>query len=86
MQTREGLKQQKKLLQKSEKELAALPDKVDAIEKKIAAIHDDMASRGFFEKSADHQRAVQANLKRLEDELAALFSPWEELENPAGEI
>lgn len=74
-------KEQKRIRQKREKELASLPDKIDKVEKQITALHETMGEPGFFQQPPEEQKKMQDRLAAAEAELQALFKRWEELES-----
>ncbi len=76
----ESPKQAPKLDQVQQKELKALPVKIDKLEKKIASIHQHFAEPGFFQQAEDIVQEQQILLKGYEKELQVLFDRWEELE------
>ena len=50
----------------------------------IAAIHELMAQPEFYQKPGDEIAAQQAKLKELDEQLAAAYERWEELEAVGG--
>lgn len=71
----------KKLSFKEEKELAALPDRIAALEKEQAQIHETMAAPDFYRTRAAEAGPLNERLKTLESELEAAYARWDELEN-----
>ena len=71
----------RKLSYKEQRELEALPEKIADVEGKIAAMHQTMGAANFYQKPGDEIAAAQAKLRTLDDELAALWKRWEELES-----
>lgn len=66
--------------QQEERELKALPGKIEGLEKSIKALHDEMGKPGFYEKPTQQVEKTQQKLKKFEDELATLYERWEALE------
>lgn len=73
-------KEEKRSQQKRDRELAALPDELEAIEGQIATLHEQMAQPGFFTQSQESQRTVQTRLAAAETKRESLYARWEELE------
>lgn len=65
---------------KEKRELESLPQRIEKLETEIATIHEQMADPDFFKRSGPEIADVNANLKRIEEELEAAFARWEELE------
>jgi ABC transport system ATP-binding/permease protein len=70
----------KRLSFKEQRELENLPKQIEKLEADISAIHLQMAESSFYQQARDKISAKQAELKKLEDELAAAFARWEVLE------
>ncbi|MBR7180824.1 MAG: ABC transporter ATP-binding protein, partial [Kiritimatiellae bacterium] len=66
---------QKKLSYGESRELAGLPEKIDALEREIAAIQDDLASRRIYESE---------RLAPAQAELESLVERWAELAEREG--
>ncbi len=69
-----------KLSFNEQRELSKLPQQIEAQEKKIDALHTQMADPGFYQQDA---QSIAKTTKKLEEEEALLekyFSRWEELE------
>jgi ATP-binding cassette subfamily F protein uup len=69
---------------KEQQELAALPGRIEQLEADIAELHRDMASPEFYRRSGEEIAAEAARLRDLEEQLAAAYGRWEELEARAG--
>jgi ATP-binding cassette subfamily F protein uup len=65
---------------KERQELNTLPGKIEKYDAEIAALHRQMAEPQFYQQSGVQIAAEQARLKSLEEELAAAYQRWEELE------
>ncbi len=69
-----------KLTYKEELELKTLPDKINQLESKLAALQQQMAAPEFYQQDQASVLAVTKNLTELNEELAKTYSYWEELE------
>jgi len=74
----------KKLSYKDQRELELLPGKIESLEAKIAAIHEEMAQPGFFKQDGATLAAKQAEERSSAAELSAAYARWEELEQLSG--
>ena len=70
----------KKLGFKEQRELQQLPGRIESLEAKIAALHEEMAQPGFFKQAGGAAIAKQAEEKAAAAELQAAYARWEELE------
>jgi ATP-binding cassette subfamily F protein uup len=70
----------KKLSYKEQRELAALPEKIEKLETAIREQHAAMAVEGYFKQPANVLAENQALLTSRESDLAAAYARWEELE------
>jgi ATP-binding cassette subfamily F protein uup len=70
----------RRLAYHEKRELELLPTKVEAIEAELADLHDIMAQPGFYKQPASEIANKQARLKDLNQQLAAAYRQWEELE------
>jgi ATP-binding cassette subfamily F protein uup len=70
----------RKLTFKERKELEDLPDRIEKYEAEIAALHCEMADPQFYQQPGAQIAAEQTRLKQLEEQLAAAYHRWEELE------
>jgi ATP-binding cassette subfamily F protein uup len=68
---------------KERKELEALPATIERFETEIQSLHRDMAQPEFYQQPGARIAEAQARLKRLENDLAAAYARWEELEQLA---
>ena len=71
----------KKLSYKVQRELEALPGKIDAVEKNIAALQAEIAQPTFYQQTAEHTGETLARLEALQKELDELLERWAELED-----
>jgi ATP-binding cassette subfamily F protein uup len=74
----------KKLSFKDQRELQQLPGRIESLEAKIAALHEEMAQPGFFKQTGGVAIAKQAEEKAAAAELKAAYARWEELEQSGG--
>ncbi|WP_148924952.1 ATP-binding cassette domain-containing protein [Stutzerimonas stutzeri] len=70
----------KKLSYKVQRELEALPGKIDAAEKSIAGLQEEMAQPTFYQQSAERTGETIAKLEEMQRELDELLERWAELE------
>ncbi len=70
-----------KLDQQQQKELKALPGKIEKLENKIADIHQQFTEPGFFQQEEHLVLEIQQLLKKQENELQGLYERWEALED-----
>lgn len=70
----------KKLSYKEQKELDGLPALIESLEAQIASLHVEMAEPDFYKQAGEQIAAKTAQLKTLEDSLAAAYARWEQLE------
>ena len=71
---------QRKRSFKEQKELDALPERIEQLETQIAEVHAAMADPDFYQQAGEEIAAEQARLAKLESELATAYARWEELE------
>ncbi len=80
----EGTEPAKRRLSYSERrELDALPTTIEQCEAQIADLHRAMAEPQFYQQPGPQIAAEQARLVQLEEQLAAAYQRWEELEQLA---
>lgn len=70
----------KKLSYKQQKELEALPNKLEQLEQDIAALQLKISDAAFFNQSLDITNKVLQELADKEQALESAFNQWEELE------
>ncbi|TNF89570.1 MAG: ATP-binding cassette domain-containing protein, partial [Gammaproteobacteria bacterium] len=63
-----------------QRELRALPGKIEKMEAKIEALHEKLAAPDYYRQEAAVIREDQQQLQTLENDLAQLYRRWEELE------
>ncbi|MGK9067463.1 ATP-binding cassette domain-containing protein [Stutzerimonas chloritidismutans] len=70
----------KKLSYKDQRELDALPAKIDEAEQQIAAVQEEMAQPDFYQQPATQTSETIARLEALQQSLDQLLERWAELE------
>jgi ATP-binding cassette subfamily F protein uup len=73
----------RKLTFKERKELEALPQRIEQWDAEVAALHQEMSQPQFYQQPGERIAAEQARLNLLEEQLAAAYHRWEELEQLA---
>ena len=63
-----------------QRELSKLPQQIEVLEKKIEALHQQMATADFYQQDAQTIADVTKNLANEEELLSRYFARWEELE------
>jgi ATP-binding cassette subfamily F protein uup len=74
----------KKLSGKEQKELEALPAKIEALEKEQAELAAKLAAPAFYKTQGAKFAEVKARLEVVEREHATVFARWEALEGSKG--
>jgi ATP-binding cassette subfamily F protein uup len=70
----------KKLTYKEQRELEALPPRIEALESEQRALAEKVASADFYKESADAIRASLARVEALQRELTGAYARWGELD------
>ena len=70
----------KKLGYKDQRDLDALPGKIEKLEQELALQHEQMARPEFFQQDREMIAQAQTSLKNIEDALQSCYARWEELE------
>jgi ATP-binding cassette subfamily F protein uup len=65
----------------NQKELRALPGKIEKLEARIETMHLKFAAADYYQQDAEVIRDEQQQLQALESELQDLYQRWEELES-----
>ncbi|MAT93213.1 MAG: ABC transporter ATP-binding protein [Halioglobus sp.] len=68
-----------KLSYKDRRELEALPDAIDALEKRRAALEEEIADPGFYQQDHQTTRGRLEELAALGEELEASYERWQAL-------
>ncbi|MHC4552388.1 MAG: ATP-binding cassette domain-containing protein [Planctomycetota bacterium] len=72
--------QKKKLSYKEQKELEALPVRIEELETEIADLHEQMAKPEFYKQQPEEIAKTADRTKQLEEELTGCYDRWEQLE------
>ncbi|MGJ7093489.1 ABC transporter ATP-binding protein [Vibrio hannami] len=70
-----------KLSYKLQRELEALPNKLETLESEIESLQETVNTPDFFAKPVDETQPILDKLSSLEQELEIAFERWEELES-----
>jgi len=73
-----------KLSFKEERELAALPGRIEALETEQGALHARLADPGLYQQGGEAVAGAQGRLASVEAELAEVYARWEALEAVKG--
>ena len=79
-QSRHKVSGKRKLSYKEQRELDALPEKIDALEQRQAALEAETAASSFYEQPAETVTAKLAELSSTLEALDQLIERWSELE------
>jgi len=71
----------RRITYKERLELEALPDRIEALEREIEALHGEMADPAFYRQEGAKIAEARTRLSRLEADLDAAFRRWEALES-----
>jgi len=72
-----------KLSYKDQRELDALPAKIEQLETEQAQLQADIGDPGFYQQSHEQVNVVLERLQSIEEELEICFKRWETLESGA---
>jgi ATP-binding cassette subfamily F protein uup len=70
----------RKLGFKEQRELEALPGRIDALENEMASLTDALTAPGFYAKDSAAQAAHHSRMAAAQAELDAAFARWSELD------
>ena len=76
---------QRKLSYNEQRELEALPARIDALEEEQSRLRKESESPDFYKESADHIRKVLARLDALGPELEHTIERWLDLDQRNGD-
>ncbi|HIG39094.1 MAG: ATP-binding cassette domain-containing protein [bacterium] len=79
-------KKQKSERQRLEKELAKLPDLVEADEAQLARLHDQMSTEDFYKKPEKDQQQVYSEVSQIESRIEENMGRWEAVEHEIAEM
>ena len=80
---RKTIESPRKLTYKEQRELEALPGRIEALEKKIAELHVEFAEPGFYKQPGDRIASRQAELTQAESDLNTALERWMTLDSGA---
>jgi ABC transport system ATP-binding/permease protein len=75
----------RRLTYAEQRELEALPERIEALEAQLSELHEAMAAETFYRQPAGEIVKAKARLRELQNELAAAYRRWELLEALAAE-
>ena len=75
------LPKKRKLSYKDQRELDALPKKIEQLEISIDDIHKELADPDTYQKDPQHVAKIQDKLAEFEAELQQAYQQWEALED-----
>ena len=78
-----ALVERKKLSYKEQRELDALPARIESLESEQAALNARIAGPEFYKDAPDDIRAALARADDLDREIADAYTRWHELESRA---
>lgn len=78
----EPAKKSNKLSYKEQRELEALPQKIDTLESEQKALSQQMTDPGFYKQDAKIITETLARFTQLEKEIAHAYQRWHDLDNP----
>ena len=67
---------------KEQRELEALPQRIEALEAELGELHQLTADPAFYRKAPAEIISVKGRLESLQNEVAEAYRRWEELEMP----
>jgi ATP-binding cassette subfamily F protein uup len=73
----------RKLSYKEQRELEALPEKIEALEMEQARLHERMGEADFYRQPSDKITAAIERLNTVKNELESCYARWEGLEKLA---
>lgn len=79
--TQSGTAENNKLSYKLQRELEALPSKIEVLEQQIQDLEETIAVPGFYEKDALETAKVLSQLESIQEALEQKFARWEELDS-----
>ena len=71
----------RKLSYRDQRELDALPARIEVLEGERDALLASMNEPAFYQREGSAIRAVQAQLEQLQETLASAYARWESLES-----
>ena len=77
----ESTEPKKKLSYKLQRELDEIPGKIDALETKLAALHEQVSQADFYQQPLEATEAVLAKINTVQEQLDVLIERWAELDS-----
>lgn len=77
---RQSAQKKTKLNYKEQRELDALPEKIDVLELKQATLSQTLSEAGIYQSEPDKARQLNQNLNQIDQELSILMKRWAKLE------
>jgi len=71
----------RRLSYKEQKELEALPERIEALEAELGQLHQAMADPAFYRQEPGELVKAKSRLQALEKDVAAAYQRWTELES-----
>ena len=72
----------RRLTYKQQRELEALPPRIEALEAELGELHQRLADPAFYRRPPAEIISVKSRLDSVESDIAAAYRRWEELEMP----
>lgn len=77
----ESAEPKKKLSYKLQRELDEIPGKIDTLETKLAALHEQVSQADFYQQPLETTEAVLAKINTVQEQLDVLIERWAELDS-----
>ncbi|MDY6994187.1 MAG: ABC transporter ATP-binding protein, partial [Pseudomonadota bacterium] len=74
-------KSRNKLTYNQQRELAQLPERIEALETELEQVHALVSQADFYRRDAEYINQTLTRLKTLETELHTSYTRWEQLES-----
>ena len=75
-----GSSENRKLTYREQQELEKLPGEIEQLEQQVAELHQAMGDPEFYRRGGDEIAAAQRQLESLNQQTAAAYQRWEELD------
>jgi ATP-binding cassette subfamily F protein uup len=72
----------RRLTYKEQRELEALPQRIETMEAELGELHERMANPAFYRQATADIIRVKGRLESLQNDVAEAYRRWEELETP----
>lgn len=77
----ESAEPKKKLSYKLQRELDEIPGKIDTLEAKLAALHEQVSQADFYQQPLETTEVVLAKINTVQEQLDVLIERWAELDS-----